>query len=118
MGQAEGRQVPPLPLPLPLDCGQQLVAPTPLLAVAEWGGQFGGHQESGSGMARPLPGLPGKVLAAPWIRGAGVESTGRTCHAGVEDLGESTLRSLGTASHRLPYGRQWQPLEAFSRQDF
>lgn len=69
-------------------------------------------------MARPLPGLPGKFLAAPWIRGTEMEPTGRTCHTGVEDLGESTLRSLGTASHHLCYGRQWQPLEAFFRQDF
>lgn len=113
VGQAEGRQIPPLPL----DRGQQLVAPTPLLGVLNEEDNLGGHQKSGSGVARPLPELPGKFLAAPWIRGIEVESTGRACHAGVEDLEESTWRSLGTARHHLSYGRQWQ-LEAFSRQDF
>lgn len=90
----------------------------PTFGGAKWGGQFGGHKKSGSGMTKLLPELPGEVLAAPWIRGPGVEPTGRTCHAGVENFGESTLRSLGTASHHLSYGRQWQPLEAFFRQDF
>lgn len=61
----------------------------PIFGVLNREDNLGGTKKLGSGMARPLPGLPGKVLSASWIRGTGVEPTGRTCHAGVEELWQS-----------------------------